>query len=97
MNFGRWFLKPSFDIPNNIPNQIYSKLNDYQKKIDEALSGSILDVSYSGETTHYKVQCSTKEQPLTVSIQNNIGQNTYSVGDTVYLQIDKDNINAFRV
>ena len=33
MNYGRWFLKPSFDIPNNIPNQIYSKLNDYQKKI----------------------------------------------------------------
>lgn len=33
MNFGRWFLKPSFDIPNNIPNNIYSKLNNYQKKI----------------------------------------------------------------
>lgn len=68
-----------------------------RKKIDDALSGSILDVSYSGETTHYKVQCSTKEQTLTVSIQNNIGQNTYSVGDTVYLKIDKDNIIAFRV
>ena len=68
-----------------------------RSKIDGALSGSILDVSYSGETTHYKVQCSTKEKPLTASIQNNIGQNVYCIGDTVYLQIDKDNIIAFRV
>lgn len=33
INFGRWFLKPSFDIPNNIPKEIYEKLSNNQKKI----------------------------------------------------------------
>ena len=33
MNFGRWFLKPSFDIPNNIPKEIFDKLDKTQKKI----------------------------------------------------------------
>ena len=67
-----------------------------RSKIDGALGGKILDVSYSGETTHYNVQYSTDAKSLTVSIQNAIGQQIYSVGDDVYLQFDKENFIAFR-
>ena len=67
-----------------------------RSKIDGGLGGKILDVSYSGETTHYNVQYSTDAKSLTVSIQNAIGQQIYSVGDDVYLQFDKENFIAFR-
>ena len=67
-----------------------------RSKIDGALGGKVLDVSYSGETTHYNVQYSTDAKSLTVSIQNAIGQQIYSVGDDVYLQFDKENFIAFR-
>ncbi len=32
LNFGRWFLKQSFDNANNIPNHIFQELSEEQKK-----------------------------------------------------------------
>ena len=33
LNFGRWFIKPTFDIPNNMTDKIYKSLTTNQKKI----------------------------------------------------------------
>ena len=58
------------------------------------VSGKIIDVSYFGETTNYKVSCGTIET-LTISSQNSVGQLSYSVGEEIQLRADLDNIIAF--
>ena len=58
------------------------------------VSGKIIDVSYFGETTNYKVSCGTIET-LTISSQNSVGQLSYSVGEEIQLKADLDNIIAF--
>ncbi len=58
------------------------------------VSGKIIDVSYFGETTNYKVSCGTIET-LTISSQNSVGQPSYSVGKEIQLKADLDNIIAF--
>ena len=58
------------------------------------VSGKIIDVSYFGETTNYKVSCGTIET-LTISSQNSVGQLSYSVGEKIQLKADLDNIIAF--
>ena len=58
------------------------------------VSGKIIDVSYFGETTNYKVECGTTET-LTISSQNSVGQLNYSVGEEIQLKADLDNIIAF--
>ena len=58
------------------------------------VSGKIIDVSYFGETTNYKVECGTTET-LTISSQNSVGQLSYSVGEEIQLKADLDNIIAF--
>ena len=58
------------------------------------VSGKIIDVSYFGETTNYKVACGTIET-LTISSQNSVGQLSYSVGEEILLKADLDNIIAF--
>ena len=58
------------------------------------VSGKIIDVSYFGETTNYKVSCGTIET-LTISSQNSVGQLSYSVGEEILLKADLDNIIAF--
>ena len=58
------------------------------------VSGKIIDVSYFGETTNYKVSCGTSET-LTISSQNSVGQLSYSIGEEIQLKADLDNIIAF--
>ncbi len=58
------------------------------------VSGKIIDVSYFGETTYYKVTCG-KTETLTISSQNSVGQLNYSVGEEIQLKADMDNIIAF--
>ena len=58
------------------------------------VSGKIIDVSYFGETTNYKVACGATET-LTISSQNSVGQLSYSVGEEIQLKADLDNIIAF--
>ena len=58
------------------------------------VSGKIIDVSYFGETTSYKVSCGTIET-LTISSQNSVGQLSYSVGEEIQLKADLENIIAF--
>ena len=58
------------------------------------VSGKIIDVSYFGETTNYKVSCGNTET-LTISSQNSVGQLNYSVGEEIQLKADMDNIIAF--
>ena len=58
------------------------------------VSGKIIDVSYFGETTNYKVSCGNTET-LTISSQNSDGQLNYSVGEEIQLRADLDNIIAF--
>ena len=60
------------------------------------VSGKIIDVSYFGETTNYKVSCGTIET-LTISSQNSVGQLNYSVGEEIQLKADMDNIIAFSI
>ena len=60
------------------------------------VSGKIVDVSYFGETTNYKVSCGSAET-LTISSQNSVGQVNYSVGEKINLKADMDNIIAFFV
>ena len=60
------------------------------------VSGKIVDVSYFGETTNYKVSCGSVET-LTISSQNSVGQINYSVGEKINLKADMDNIIAFFV
>ena len=60
------------------------------------VSGKIIDVSYFGETTNYKVSCGSVET-LTISSQNSVGQINYSVGEKINLKADMDNIIAFFV
>lgn len=60
----------------------------------DLISGKIIDLSYFGETTYYKVSCGTTET-LTISSQNSVGQRNYSVGEEIYLKVDIDNIMAF--
>ena len=56
--------------------------------------GKIIDVSYFGETTNYKVSCGNIET-LTISSQNSVGQLSYSVGEEIQLKADLENIIAF--
>ena len=58
------------------------------------VSGKIIDVSYFGETTNYKVLCGNTET-LTISSQNSVGQLNYSVGEKIQFKADMDNIIAF--
>ncbi len=58
------------------------------------VAGKIIDVSYFGETTNYKVSCGTIET-LTISSQNSVGQLSYSVGEEIQLKADLDNLIAF--
>ena len=58
------------------------------------VSGKIIDVSYFGETTNYKVSCGNAET-LTISSQNSVGQLNYSVGEEIQFKTDMDNIVAF--
>jgi spermidine/putrescine transport system ATP-binding protein len=58
------------------------------------VSGKIIDVSYFGETTNYKVACG-KTETLTISSQNSVGQLNYSVGEEIQVKADMDNIIAF--
>ena len=60
------------------------------------VSGKIIDVSYFGETTNYKVSCGSVET-LTISSQNSVGQINYSIGEKINLKADMDNIIAFFV
>ena len=62
----------------------------------DLVSGKIIDVSYFGETTYYKVSCGTTET-LTISSQNSVGQLSYSVGEEVQLKADMNNIIAFSI
>ena len=58
------------------------------------ISATIIDVSYFGETTCYKVSCGSNET-LTISSQNSVDQINYSLGDKIYLKADTNNIMAF--
>tara|TARA_B100000925_G_scaffold152152_1_gene114137 strand:+ start:855 stop:1931 length:1077 start_codon:yes stop_codon:yes gene_type:complete len=58
------------------------------------VSGKIIDVSYFGESTNYKVSCGNAET-LTISSQNSVGQLNYSVGEEIQFKTDMDNIIAF--
>ena len=60
------------------------------------VSGKIIDVSYFGETTNYKVSCGNAET-LTISSQNSVGQLNYSVGEEIQIKADMDNIIAFSI
>jgi spermidine/putrescine transport system ATP-binding protein len=62
----------------------------------DLVSGKIIDVSYFGETTNYKVACGTIET-LTISSQNSVGQINYSVGEEIQLKADMENIIAFSI
>lgn len=62
----------------------------------DLISGKIIDVSYFGETTNYKVSCGTIET-LTISSQNSVGQLSYSIGEEIQLKADMNNIIAFSV
>tara|TARA_B100000214_G_scaffold195013_1_gene141111 strand:+ start:869 stop:1945 length:1077 start_codon:yes stop_codon:yes gene_type:complete len=62
----------------------------------DLISGKIIDVSYFGETTYYKVSCGNIET-LTISSQNSVGQLNYSVGEEIQLKADVDNIIAFTI
>jgi ectoine hydroxylase-related dioxygenase (phytanoyl-CoA dioxygenase family) len=33
MGYGRWFIKPSFDIPRSLPKDIYDNLHDFQREL----------------------------------------------------------------
>ena len=58
------------------------------------ISATLIDVSYFGETTCYKVSCGSNET-LTISSQNSVDQINYSLGDKIYLKADTNNIMAF--
>ena len=58
------------------------------------ISATIIDVSYFGETTCYKVSCGSNET-LTISSQNSVDQINYSLGEKIYLKADTNNIMAF--
>lgn len=58
------------------------------------ISGKIIDVSYFGETTYYKVLCRNIET-LTISSHNSVGQPNYSIGEEIQLKADVGNIIAF--
>ena len=45
LNYSRWFLKQSFDIANNIPDNIYNKLNEDQLRIAGSFYQPPLDSS----------------------------------------------------
>ena len=59
------------------------------------IKGEIIEISYLGETTYYKIGFSKNNLQLDVAAQNSFGKINYEVGNKVKINFDKENIVGF--
>ena len=64
-------------------------------KSKDGIIGTIIDASYYGETTYYKVDFGSNSETLIVSAQNSFNQLDYKIGDRVRLDTDVNSVVAF--
>ena len=58
--------------------------------------GKIIDTSYFGDTTYYKLEFVSNSDTLIVSAQNSFDQLDYKIGDMVQVDTDMNSVVAFR-
>ena len=59
------------------------------------IKGEIIEISYLGETTYYKIGFSKNNLQLDVAAQNSFGKINYELGNKVKINFDKENIVGF--
>ena len=59
------------------------------------IKGEIIEISYLGETTYYKIGFSKNNLQLDVATQNSFGTINYEIGNKVKINFDKENIVGF--
>jgi ABC-type Fe3+/spermidine/putrescine transport system ATPase subunit len=70
-------------------------INPSNSNSKDLIDGEIIDISYFGETTYYKLKCGEKSESLNVSTQNSFGQLDYKIGEIVKLKVDKNSMVGF--
>ena len=70
-------------------------INPEKSNSKSLIKGEIIEISYLGETTYYKIGFSKNNLQLDVAAQNSFGKINYEVGNKVKINIDKENIVGF--
>ena len=71
------------------------KINPVKTNSKDLIDGKIIDISYFGETTYYKLKCGERSETLNVSTQNSFGQMDYKIGELVKFEVDNKSIVGF--
>ena len=70
-------------------------INPEKSNSKSLIKGEIIEISYLGETTYYKIGFSKNNLQLDIAAQNSFGKINYEVGNKVEINIDKENIVGF--
>ena len=70
-------------------------INPEKSNSKSLTKGEIIEISYLGETTYYKIGFSKNNLQLDVAAQNSFGKINYEVGNKVKINFDKENIVGF--
>ena len=70
-------------------------INPEKSNSKSLIKGEIIEISYLGETTYYKIGFSKNNLQLDVAAQNSFGKINYEVGNKVKINFDKENIVGF--
>ena len=70
-------------------------INPEKSNSKSLMKGEIIEISYLGETTYYKIGFSKNNLQLDVAAQNSFGKINYEVGNKVKINFDKENIVGF--
>ena len=70
-------------------------INPEKSNSKSLIKGEIIEISYLGETTYYKIGFSKNNLQLDVAAQNSFGKINYELGNKVKINFDKENIVGF--
>ena len=70
-------------------------INPEKSNSTSLIKGEIIEISYLGETTYYKIGFSKNNLQLDVAAQNSFGKINYEVGNKVKINFDNENIVGF--
>ena len=70
-------------------------INPEKSNSKSLIKGEIIEISYLGETTYYKIGFSKNNLQLDIAAQNSFGKINYEVGNKVKINFDKENIVGF--
>ena len=70
-------------------------INPEKSNSKSLIQGEIIEISYLGESTYYKIGFSKNNLKLDVAAQNSFGKINYEVGNKVKINFDKENIVGF--